>query len=96
MTNEIKEIIELIKAKYKDYYIEDFLSGEDVKKLVDYTTNLQEKNKRLINILDEIKNMCKEDYYERNTTDIDSIGLSNNICVMIYIKIKELIGDSDE
>lgn len=53
-------------------------------------------NERLFNILNEIKNMCKKEYYERNTTDIDSIGLSNNICVMIYMKIKELMGDLDE
>lgn len=43
MNDVIKEIIELINTKYEDYYIDDFLSGEDVKKLADYITNLQQK-----------------------------------------------------
>lgn len=43
MNDEIKEIIELINTKYEDYYIDDFLSGGDVKKLVDYITNLQQR-----------------------------------------------------
>lgn len=43
MNDELKEIIELINTKYEDYYIDDFLSGEDVKKLADYITNLQQK-----------------------------------------------------
>lgn len=42
MNDEIKEIIELINTKYEDYYIDDFLSGEDVKKLVEYINNLQQ------------------------------------------------------
>lgn len=55
---------------------------------------LKEENNRLNNIIDEIKNMCKEEYYKKNTTDIDSIGLSNNIWVMIYMKINKLKGDN--
>ena len=47
MNNEIKEIIHLVNKCYKDYYIDDILSGEDVKKLCDYITNLQEENKKL-------------------------------------------------
>lgn len=43
MNDEIKEILELINTKYEDYYIDDFLSGEDVKKLADYINNLQQK-----------------------------------------------------
>lgn len=47
MNDELKEIIELINTKYEDYYIDDFLSGEDVKKLADYITNLQKENQIL-------------------------------------------------
>ena len=41
--DEIKEIIELINTKYKDYYTDDYITGDDVKKLVDYITNLQQR-----------------------------------------------------
>lgn len=79
-------------------YTANFLSVNDrqAKLLLNYITNLQqkveEKNKeidRLNNIINEIQDMCREEYYKKNTTDIDSIGLSNNIWVMIYMKIKE-------
>lgn len=71
---------------------EEYLSIETINKLID----LEKENKRLNNIIDEIKNMCKEEYYRKNTTDIDSIGLSNNIWVMIYMKINELKGEDNE
>lgn len=45
---------------------------------------------RLNNIINELEEYCKEEYYRKNTTDIDSIGLSNNIYVCIYMKLKEL------
>ena len=47
MNKEVKEIIELIKEKIADYYIEDFLSEEDIIKLVDYITSLEQENKYL-------------------------------------------------
>lgn len=65
MNKEIKEIIELINTKYENYYIEDFLSGEDVKKLVDYITNLQERNDEAI---EYIENCEWEDYPIQTTT----------------------------
>lgn len=70
---------------------EEYLSIETINKLID----LEKENKRLNNIIDEIKNMCKEEYYRKNTIDIDSIGLSNNIWVMIYMKINELRGENN-
>ena len=70
---------------------EEYLSIETITRLVD----LEKENKRLNNIIDEIKNMCKEEYYRKNTIDIDSIGLSNNIWVMIYMKINELRGEDN-
>lgn len=87
----------MIKAESNKFVNEcEKLTKKDCKLIMKYLYKITTENKRLINILNEIKNMCKEEYYERNTTDIDSIGLSNNIWVMIYMKIKELIGDSDE
>ena len=47
MTNEIKEILYNIKNKYEDYYVQDIVSGNDLKLLLDYITNLQEENERL-------------------------------------------------
>lgn len=43
----IKEIVNNIKEKYKDYYVSDIISGEDLKMLVD-------EIERLNNILNEI------------------------------------------
>ena len=44
---------------------------------------------RLTNIINELEEYCKEEYYRKSTTDIDSIGFSTNIYVCIYMKIKE-------
>lgn len=48
MNKEIKEIIDLINEKYKDYYLDDFLSGEDIKNLVDHITNLENLYKEML------------------------------------------------
>lgn len=82
MTAEIKEIIELINSKYKDYYIDDFLSGEDIKKLVDYTTNLREENEKLKSKIDELINKQqfieeKFDYKSRNEKAISILKDTN-------------------
>ena len=60
-----------------------------IQELRDTIDNQRETIDRLNNIINEIQDMCREEYYKKNTTDIDSIGLSNNIWVMIYMKIKE-------
>lgn len=43
MTNQIKEILGNINDKWKDYYVQDIVSGDDLKQLLDYIINLQEK-----------------------------------------------------
>ena len=45
--DEIKEILDNIKSKYEDYYVQDIVSGNDLKILLDYITNLQEENEEL-------------------------------------------------
>ena len=47
MKDEIKEILDNIKNKYEDYYVQDIVSGNDLKQLLDYITNLQQENKIL-------------------------------------------------
>ena len=94
MSDEIKEILD--KAKEISDYGADgkqhtrMFNQFEAKALLDYITNLQEENERLNNIINELEEYCKEEYYRKNTTDIDSIGLSNNIYVCIYMKLKEL------
>ena len=58
--------------------------------LINNNNYWKRKCSELNNIINEIQTMCKNEYYRKNTTDIDSIGISNNIWVMIYLKIKEL------
>ena len=41
MNKEIKEILDNIKNKFEDYYVQDIVSGNDLKHLLDYITNLQ-------------------------------------------------------
>ncbi len=43
MNDDIKEILDSINDKYKDYYVQDIVSGDDLKLLLDYITNLQEQ-----------------------------------------------------
>lgn len=92
MINSIKEIIELVNEKWKDYYIEDFLTGEDVKKLVNCITNLREENTNLSTenmILEKQKNRAEhiidelEKYHIKsmenlkNTEDFKYIGINH-------------------
>ncbi len=55
MEDEIKEILGNIKSKYEDYYVQDIVSGNDLKLLLDYITNLQKENEKL-----KEKLHCKE------------------------------------
>lgn len=41
MKDEIKEILENIKTKYNDYYVQDIVSGKDLKILLDYINHLE-------------------------------------------------------
>lgn len=56
---------------------------------------LLEEIERLEKGLEELEELCKTKYYEKNTTDIDSIAIAGNLYVYMYKKIKELKG-SDE
>ena len=51
---------------------------------------------RLNKGLDELEELCKTKYYEKNTTDIDSIAIAGNLYVYMYKKIKELKGSDKE
>jgi len=53
MNNEIKEILENIKNKYEDYYVQDVVSGSDLKQLLDYITNLETIEQQYSAILSE-------------------------------------------
>ena len=51
---------------------------------------------RLNKGLDELEELCKTKYYEKNTTDIDSIAIAGNLYVYMYKKIKKLKGSDKE
>ena len=53
MNNEIKEILDNIKDKYEDYYVQDIVSGNDLKQLLDYIINLQKQIEEYQKALDE-------------------------------------------
>lgn len=44
MTDKLKEILDNIKNNYDDHYVQDIVSGNDLKQLLDYVCNLQENN----------------------------------------------------
>lgn len=61
MKGKINEIIAEINYKYKDYYLDDFLSGDDVKMLVDYLNNSQQEIKKLNNNIINLHSViCKK------------------------------------
>ena len=61
MSDEIKEILEEVKhlveiSDYKNHYhLNDYFEVEQIAKLLDYITNLQQENDRLNNIINELK-----------------------------------------
>lgn len=79
MNDEIKEILDNIKNKYEDYYVQDIVSGNDLKQLLDYITNLQQENERLKeNNLDMQEEMARtwqkcDDYKSRCEKAIEYI-----------------------
>ena len=68
MNDEIKEILNIINYKYKDYYVQDIVSGDDLKLLSDYITNLQEENEILkLDVITTEKNYNNfKDMYEKH------------------------------
>ena len=68
MTNEIKEILEFKEdADYKK------LSVDEIVELENYITNLQEKNIKLNNIIDEL-----EKYFEYGTKMTCGMGITSD------------------
>lgn len=61
----------------------------------EYEEYIQQKEEieRLNKGLNELEELCKTKYYEKNTIDIDSIAIAGNLYVYMYKKIKELKGD---
>ena len=56
----IKEILDNIKSKYEDYYVQDIVSGNDLKLLLDYITNLQTIEQQYSAILSENAELQQE------------------------------------
>ena len=53
MKDEIKEILDNINDKWEAYYVQDIVSGNDLKRLLDYITNLQKRLDFMIDRNDE-------------------------------------------
>ena len=90
----LKENISYNDESYEAHLLLDYITNlqtieREYSSLLSENAELQQENDRLNNIINELEEYCKEEYYRKNTTDIDSIGLSNNIYVCIYMKIKE-------
>lgn len=71
-------------------------SREEVEKLQNRNKERKQEIERLNKGLDELEELCKTKYYEKNTTDIDSIAIAGNLYVYMYKKIKELKGSDKE
>ena len=66
------------------------ISLKQINQIGDILVNYHKENERLNKSLDELEELCKNKYYEKNTTDIDSIVIGGNLYVFMYKKIKEL------
>ena len=64
--------------------------------LIDILIASRQEIERLNKGLNELEELCKTKYYEKNTTDIDSIAIAGNLYVYMYKKIKELKGSDKE
>ena len=79
----------------------EYINLDTAKKIRRYNILLKrlkmykKENERLNDILNELEELCKTKYYEKNTTNIDSIAIAGNLYVYMYKKIKEL-RDSDK
>jgi len=93
-----------LENKMIDIYWFEIMEEKD--KEIERLNKIIEKNKysadelneieRLNKGLDELEELCKTKYYEKNTTDIDSIAIAGNLYVYMYKKIKELKGSDKE
>lgn len=66
-----------------DYLCSQFNCVDYLINLEKYTNNLLRKNKKQQEVIDKAIEFIEEDYYSKNTTDIDSIILSNDKLLQI-------------
>ena len=84
MKDEINKIINWIEMGYTRLNYKEELS------LVDYIKQLQQENNQLKEVIDKAIKCIEDTYYSKNTTDIDSIVLSNNEFLKIRKILKEV------
>ena len=97
MNNDIKEILDYLDKVEKDGWgniIKDqakLLTQDEVKTLLDYITNLQEENKKLNNIIDELYDFIDWHYKDNQIFYKNKgIGLNYPECDYVLNKLKEL------
>ena len=84
MKDETNKIINWIEMGYTRLNYKEELS------LVDYIKQLQQENKKYKEAIDKAMEYIEDTYYSKNTTDIDSIVLSNNELLKIRKILKEV------
>ena len=84
MKDETNKIVNWIEMGYTRLNYKEELS------LVDYIKQLQQENKQLKDKIDKAIEYIEDTYYSKNTTDIDSIVLSNNELLKIRKILKEV------
>ena len=84
MKDETNKIVNWIEMGYTRLNYKEELS------LVDYIKQLQQENKKLKEVIDKAIEYIEDTYYSKNTTDIDSIVLSNNELLKIRKILKEV------
>ena len=83
MNKEINKIISWIEMNYTRLnYKEELL-------LVNYIKQLKQENKKLKEVIEKAIEYIEDTYYSKNTTDIDSIVLSNNE----LLKIRKILNE---
>lgn len=79
---QIEGQLKLSKKQNEDerseYLCSQFNCVDYLIKLEKYTNNLLRKNKKQQEVIDKAIEYIEKDYYSKNTTDIDSIILSND------------------
>ena len=97
--NYIKEYEEMSLCDLADELVEPlFTIKKDLAKTIyihyaeerDKNYELQQENKQLKQVIDKAIKLIEDTYYSKNTTDIDSIVLSNNELLKIRKILKEV------
>ena len=84
MKDETNKIVNWIEMGYTRLNYKEELS------LVDYIKQLQQENQKYKEVIDKAIEYIEDTYYSKNTTDIDSIVLSNNELLKIRKILKEV------